>query len=126
MAGAASQAGDADSSRAPGLTSGLQGSVNGDSASVLLYFTLTTSIYVPFPGCPVGFYGHGCKSKCNPGFYGDQCRQRCGCTSHQTCDPIKGCLGIFILLDYRVNLSVCFVSTDLKNIALISKIKITI
>ena len=28
MAGAASQAGDADSSRAPGLTSGLQGSVN--------------------------------------------------------------------------------------------------
>ena len=28
MAGAASQAGDADSSRAPGLTSGLQGSVH--------------------------------------------------------------------------------------------------
>ena len=28
MAGAASQAGDADSSREPGLTSGLQGSVN--------------------------------------------------------------------------------------------------
>ena len=28
MAGEASQAGDADSSRAPGLTSGLQGSVN--------------------------------------------------------------------------------------------------
>ena len=28
MAGAASHAGDADSSRAPGLTSGLQGSVN--------------------------------------------------------------------------------------------------
>ena len=28
MAGAASQAGDADSSRAPGLTSGLHGSVN--------------------------------------------------------------------------------------------------
>ena len=49
MAGTASQAGDADSSRAPGLTSGLQGSVNvhrglycwchSDSASVLLYFT---------------------------------------------------------------------------------------
>ena len=46
---AASQAGDADSSRAPGLTSGLQGSPNvqwypyfwchSDSASVLLYFT---------------------------------------------------------------------------------------
>ena len=28
MVGAASQAGDADSSRVPGLTSGLQGSVN--------------------------------------------------------------------------------------------------
>ena len=28
MAGVASQAGDADSSRAPGITSGLQGSVN--------------------------------------------------------------------------------------------------
>ena len=48
MAGGASQAGDADS-RAPGLTSGLQGSVNvhrgallchSDSASVLLYFTI--------------------------------------------------------------------------------------
>ena len=49
MASAASQAGDADSSWAPGLTSGLQGSVNvhrgvlclchSDSASVLLYFT---------------------------------------------------------------------------------------
>ena len=34
MTGAASQAGEADSSRAPGLTSGLQG-------SVLSYFTLT-------------------------------------------------------------------------------------
>ena len=49
MADAASQAGDADSPRAPGLTPGLQGSVNvhrgallwchSDSASVLLYFT---------------------------------------------------------------------------------------
>ena len=49
MAGAASQAGDANSSRAPGLTSGLQGSVNvhrgaycwfhSDSTSVLLYST---------------------------------------------------------------------------------------
>ena len=50
MAGAASQAGDADSSRAPGLTSGLQGPwmstvvlycwYHSDSASVLLYFSL--------------------------------------------------------------------------------------
>ena len=42
MAGAASQAGGSDSSRAPGLTSCLQGSVNvhSDSASVLLYFIL--------------------------------------------------------------------------------------
>ena len=49
MAGGASQAGAHDSSQAPGLTSGLQGSVNvhrgaycwchSDSASVLLYFT---------------------------------------------------------------------------------------
>ena len=53
MAGAASQAGDADSSRAPGLTSALQGSVNvhrgalllvPQCASVLLYFTLKTTI----------------------------------------------------------------------------------
>ena len=35
-AGAASQAGDADSSRAPGLTSGLQGSVNDHRGSLLL------------------------------------------------------------------------------------------
>ena len=36
MAGAASQAGDADSSRAPGLTSGLQGSMNVHSGALLL------------------------------------------------------------------------------------------
>ena len=36
MAGAASQAGDADSSRAPGLTSGLQGSVNVHCGTLLL------------------------------------------------------------------------------------------
>ena len=36
MSGAASQAGDADSSRAPGLTSGLQGSMNVYRAALLL------------------------------------------------------------------------------------------
>ena len=36
MEGAASQAGDADSSRAPGLTSGLQGSVNVHRGALLL------------------------------------------------------------------------------------------
>ena len=36
MAGAASQAGDADSSRAPGLISGLQGSVNVHRGALLL------------------------------------------------------------------------------------------
>ena len=36
MAGAASQAGDADSSRAPGLTSVLQGSVNVHRGALLL------------------------------------------------------------------------------------------
>ena len=36
MAGAASQAGNADSSRAPGLTSGLQGSVNVHRGALLL------------------------------------------------------------------------------------------
>ena len=36
MAGAASQAGDADSSRALGLSSGLQGSVNVRRGSLLL------------------------------------------------------------------------------------------
>ena len=36
MAGVASQAGDADSSRAPGLTSGLQGSVNVHRGALLL------------------------------------------------------------------------------------------
>ena len=36
MAGAASQAGDTDSSRAPGLTSGLQGSVNIHRGDLLL------------------------------------------------------------------------------------------
>ena len=36
MAGAASHAGDADSSRAPGLTSDLQGSVNVQRGTLLL------------------------------------------------------------------------------------------
>ena len=36
MAGAASQAGDADSSLVPGLTSGLQGSVNVHRGALLL------------------------------------------------------------------------------------------
>ena len=36
IAGAASQVGDANSSRAPGLTSGLQGSVNVHSGALLL------------------------------------------------------------------------------------------
>ena len=36
MAGAASQAGDADSSRVPGLTSGLQGSVIAHRGALLL------------------------------------------------------------------------------------------
>ena len=62
MAGAASQAGDADSSRAPGLTSGLQGPwmstvvlycwCHSDSASVLLYFTFLSHL-VPLP-CGAG------------------------------------------------------------------------
>ena len=53
LVGAASQAGDADSSRAPGLNSGVQGSVNvhrwchSDSASVLLFF------YIQAPFCKV-------------------------------------------------------------------------
>ena len=36
MAGAASQTGNADSSRAPGLTSGLQGSMNVHRGALLL------------------------------------------------------------------------------------------
>ena len=36
MAGAASQAGDADSSRAPGLISGLQGSMNVHRGALLV------------------------------------------------------------------------------------------
>ena len=36
MAGAASQAGDADSSMVPGLTSNVQGSVNGHRGALFL------------------------------------------------------------------------------------------
>ena len=62
MAGAASQARDADSSRAPGLTSGLQGSVNVHRGTLLLVpqwqcisssvfyivFGPSTALYRPF------------------------------------------------------------------------------
>ena len=59
MAGAASQAGDTDSSRAPGLTSGLQGPLmstvvlycwcHSDSASVFLYFTTHPHLFKQSP-----------------------------------------------------------------------------
>ena len=42
MAGAASQAGDSDSSRAPGLTTGLQGSVN---VHLVLYCGATVTVH---------------------------------------------------------------------------------
>ena len=58
MAGAASQAGDADSSRAPGLASGLQGSMNVHRGALLLVpqwqcissfvFYITVSWLIPF------------------------------------------------------------------------------
>ena len=41
MAGAASQAGDADSSRVPGLTSGLQGSENVNRGALFVGATVT-------------------------------------------------------------------------------------
>ena len=46
MAGAASQTGDADSTRAPGLTSGLQGSVNVHRGALLLVPQGSTSSFV--------------------------------------------------------------------------------
>ena len=52
MAGAASQAGDADSSRAPGLTSGCQGSVNVNRGALLLLpqrqYISSFVFYIPF------------------------------------------------------------------------------
>ena len=46
MAGAASQAGDADSSRAPGFTSGLQGSLNVHRGALL--FGATVAVHQLF------------------------------------------------------------------------------
>ena len=43
MAGVASQAGDADSSRAPGPTSGLQGSVNVHRGALLMVLQCISS-----------------------------------------------------------------------------------
>ena len=56
MAGAASQAGDTDSSRAPGLTSGLQGFVNVHCGALLL---------VPQCISPFVFYSSTVKSTWN-------------------------------------------------------------
>ena len=61
MAGAASQAGDADSSRGPGLTSGLQGSVNVHRGALLFVPQLrcTSSfvfyIHIAFHGMTIHF-----------------------------------------------------------------------
>ena len=55
MTGAASQAGDADSSRAPSLTSGVQGSVNGHRGALLL---------VPLTVHQLFFNLHFCHSSC--------------------------------------------------------------
>ena len=54
MAGAAKQAGDANSSRAPGLTSGLQGCVNVNRGALFVDATVTVHqfflIYIDIKG----------------------------------------------------------------------------
>ena len=60
MAGAASHAGDADSSRAPGLTSALQGSVNVHRG-VLLIVGATVTVHQFF--CILHFFKNKCFEK---------------------------------------------------------------
>ena len=65
MAGAANQAGDADSSRAPGLTSGLQGSMNVHRGALLFVpqwqcissfvFYISRSLFLYYNQCCVNF-----------------------------------------------------------------------
>ena len=55
MAGAASQAGDADSFRAPGLTFGLQGSVNVHRGALLLvpqWQCISSFVFYTLRFCP--------------------------------------------------------------------------
>ena len=64
MAGAASQAGDADSSRAPGLTSALQGSVNVHRGALLLvpqWQCISSFVFYSSHGAldPHEIYSHG-------------------------------------------------------------------
>ena len=59
MSGAASQAGDADSSQAPGLTSGLQGSVNVHRGALLLvprWRCISLFLYFTFGSCFIIHY----------------------------------------------------------------------
>ena len=108
MAGAASQAGDAESSRTPGLTSGLQGSVNVHRCALLLvsqWQCISSSVFyiirfwllqsvkcynVNFENmtynrrlyvseCPVGTYGQDCLKNCT-----------CNSTNSRSCDNIRG------------------------------------
>ena len=56
MAGAASQAGDADSSRAPGLTSGMQGSMNVHRGALLSTVVLYCWCHSDSESVPLYFY----------------------------------------------------------------------
>ena len=55
MAGAASQAGDDDSSRAPGLTSGLQGSINFHCGATVTVHEFFCILHFDYTACAVSW-----------------------------------------------------------------------
>ena len=44
-----------------------------------------------FTAC-YGSFGHNCSLRCPDGFYGHGCRQKCDCVNNQKCDPKSGCI----------------------------------
>ena len=98
MAGAASQAGDADSSRAPGLTSGLQGSMNVHRSALLLVPQWQCiSCFVFFIGMDPLFWGLF-KHKIVI-FYSVMC------LLHRSCYLYRGVLAICIIFAGKIMLT---------------------
>ncbi|CAC5415250.1 unnamed protein product [Mytilus coruscus] len=42
--------------------------------------------------CPAGTYGKSCINQCVPGYYGMGCKAKCNCSSFQECHNIFGCV----------------------------------
>lgn len=44
----------------------------------------------------IGSWGKGCINSCSYGYYGHGCRTKCNCNDKQICDPKQGCIAVYL------------------------------